>query len=46
VRYRTEFVPASAYLFDMERYGVAKEDADKQLAEWERSASDAWFTKQ
>jgi len=26
-----------------ERYGVAKEDAEKQLAEWERKASDAWF---
>jgi uncharacterized protein YjbJ (UPF0337 family) len=29
-----------------ERYGVAKEEAEKQLAEWERSASDTWFTKQ
>ena len=27
-----------------ERYGVAKEEAEKQLAEWERKASDAWFT--
>ena len=27
-----------------ERYGVAKEDAHQQLAEWMRSASDAWFT--
>ena len=26
-----------------ERYGVAKEDAEKQVAEWQRSASDAWF---
>ena len=28
-----------------ERYGVAKDDAEKQLAEWERKASDAWFKK-
>jgi uncharacterized protein YjbJ (UPF0337 family) len=27
-----------------ERYGLAKEDAEKQLAEWERKASDAWFS--
>ncbi|HSV70035.1 MAG TPA: CsbD family protein [Methylibium sp.] len=26
-----------------ERYGVLKEDAEKQLAEWQRQASDAWF---
>jgi uncharacterized protein YjbJ (UPF0337 family) len=26
-----------------ERYGVAKEEAEKQLAEWQRKASDAWF---
>ncbi len=27
-----------------ERYGVAKDEAEKQLAAWERSATDAWFT--
>jgi len=27
-----------------ERYGVAKEDADNQLAEWARKATDSWFT--
>jgi len=26
-----------------ERYGVAKEDAEKQIAEWQRKASDSWF---
>jgi uncharacterized protein YjbJ (UPF0337 family) len=26
-----------------ERYGVAKDEAEKQLAEWQRKASDAWF---
>ena len=26
-----------------ERYGVAKEEAEKQLAEWQRRASDSWF---
>ncbi|MBI5255700.1 MAG: CsbD family protein [Burkholderiales bacterium] len=26
-----------------ERYGVAKDNAEQQLAEWERKASDAWF---
>lgn len=26
-----------------ERYGVAKEDAHNQLAEWARKATDAWF---
>ncbi|WP_332748557.1 CsbD family protein [Hydrogenophaga sp.] len=28
-----------------ERYGIAKEDAEKQLAAWERKATDSWFTK-
>jgi len=28
-----------------ERYGVALNDAEKQIAEWQRKASDAWFTK-
>ena len=26
-----------------ERYGIAKDEAEKQLAEWERKASDSWF---
>jgi uncharacterized protein YjbJ (UPF0337 family) len=28
-----------------QRYGVAKEEAEKQLAAWERQASDSWFSK-
>ena len=28
-----------------ERYGIAKEEAHKQLAEWSRKATDAWFVK-
>jgi hypothetical protein len=28
-----------------ERYGVAKDEAERQLVEWERKASDSWFTK-
>jgi uncharacterized protein YjbJ (UPF0337 family) len=28
-----------------ERYGIAKDEAEKQLVEWERKASDSWFTK-
>ena len=28
-----------------ERYGVAKEDAEKQIGEWQRKASDDWFDK-
>jgi uncharacterized protein YjbJ (UPF0337 family) len=27
------------------RYGVAMEEANKQLAEWARKATDAWFVK-
>ena len=27
------------------RYGVAKEEAEKQLAAWQRKASDSWFSK-
>ena len=27
-----------------ERYGVAKDVAEKQLADWESKASDSWFT--
>lgn len=26
-----------------ERYGVAREVAHRQIAEWQRKASDAWF---
>ena len=26
-----------------ERYGVAKDEAERQLAEWQRKGSDAWF---
>jgi uncharacterized protein YjbJ (UPF0337 family) len=28
-----------------ERYGVAKDDADKQVSEWVRKADDSWFAK-
>ena len=28
-----------------QRYGVAKEEAEKQLAEWQLKASDSWFGK-
>jgi uncharacterized protein YjbJ (UPF0337 family) len=28
-----------------ERYGIAKEEAEKQLNEWQAKASDAWFAK-
>jgi uncharacterized protein YjbJ (UPF0337 family) len=28
-----------------ERYGLAKEEAEKQLAHWQRQASDTWFGK-
>ena len=27
------------------RYGLANEDAERQIAEWQRKASDSWFTK-
>lgn len=26
-----------------ERYGYAKDEAERQVAEWQRSASDSWF---
>jgi len=26
-----------------ERYGVAKDEAEKQIAAWQRKATDAWF---
>jgi len=28
-----------------ERYGMAKDEAERQLAAWERQATDSWFTK-
>jgi uncharacterized protein YjbJ (UPF0337 family) len=28
-----------------ERYGMAKEDVEKQLAAWERKVTDSWFPK-
>jgi uncharacterized protein YjbJ (UPF0337 family) len=28
-----------------ERYGVAKDEAENQIAAWERTATDAWFSK-
>jgi uncharacterized protein YjbJ (UPF0337 family) len=27
-----------------ERYGIAKEEAEKQIAAWERSATEDWFS--
>ena len=27
-----------------ERYGVAKDEAERQLADWQRKATGAWFT--
>ncbi|HEX5685083.1 MAG TPA: hypothetical protein VFY73_13760 [Ideonella sp.] len=29
----------------LERYGIARDDGERQLAVWERKATDAWFTK-
>ena len=29
-----------------ERYGLAKDEVETQLASWERQADDAWFAKQ
>ena len=26
-----------------ERYGVAKDEAEKQIAQWQRKATDSWF---
>jgi MFS superfamily sulfate permease-like transporter len=41
--------PAGAFIVIvygiLERYGVAKEEAEKQLSAWERKASDSWFSK-
>ena len=28
-----------------ERYGIAKDEADKQVSEWVRMADDSWFSK-
>ena len=28
-----------------ERYGIAKDAAEKQIAEWEVKATDSWFSK-
>jgi uncharacterized protein YjbJ (UPF0337 family) len=28
-----------------ERYGIAKDEADKQVSEWVRKADDSWFAK-
>jgi len=28
-----------------ERYGIAKDAAEKQVSEWERSADDSWFKR-
>lgn len=28
-----------------ERYGLAKDEAEKQVATWEQSARDEWFTE-
>lgn len=28
-----------------ERYGIAKDEVDKQIAEWELKATDSWFVK-
>jgi len=28
------------------RYGVAKDEAEKQITAWERTADDSWFTKE
>ncbi len=27
-----------------ERYGLAKDEAEKQIASWQRSATEAWFS--
>jgi len=29
-----------------ERYGIAKETAEEQIADWEKKATDSWFTKE
>ena len=29
-----------------ERYGIAKDEAEMQLAAWEKKATDSWFVKE
>ena len=29
---------------EKERYGIAKDEAEKQLSAWERKADDSWFS--
>jgi uncharacterized protein YjbJ (UPF0337 family) len=29
-----------------ERYGIAKEEAEKQVSEWVKKADDSWFAKE
>jgi uncharacterized protein YjbJ (UPF0337 family) len=29
-----------------ERYGIAKDDVERQIAAWELKATDAWFVKE
>ena len=29
-----------------ERYGIAKDEAEQQLAAWQKSASDSWFKEE
>jgi uncharacterized protein YjbJ (UPF0337 family) len=29
-----------------EHYGIAKDDVERQIAEWELKATDAWFVKE
>jgi uncharacterized protein YjbJ (UPF0337 family) len=29
-----------------ERYGIAKDDVERQIADWELMATDAWFVKE
>ncbi|MET1084276.1 MAG: CsbD family protein [Burkholderiales bacterium] len=28
-----------------ERYGIAKDEVEKQISDWERKATDAWFDR-
>ena len=30
----------------VERYGIAKDEAEKQLAAWEKKVTDAWLVKE
>lgn len=29
-----------------ERYGIVKDEAERQIAAWEKKATDAWFVKE